>query len=105
MGIETLLSSAGLILGLVYVVGGLIVNLSLSQYGVTGYQVLRAKYLAVGLTFLTNFAAIIFLATIGAFLIIAANDFVQQMALLASLVASICLLWLWGKAMPAGRQS
>ncbi len=97
MTIETLLSSAGLFIGLVYVIGGLIVNLSLSQYGVTGYQVLRVKYLAVGLTFLLNFLSIIFLASVGAFFVAASGTLFQQLTLIASLIASVCLLWLWSR--------
>jgi hypothetical protein len=95
MSIETLLSSVGVLLGLVYVVGGLIVNLHLSQYGLTSYQVLRVKYLAVGLTFLLNFASIIFLSAIGAVLILVASETIQQIALIASLLVSIWLLRLW----------
>lgn len=89
---------AGLVLGVTYVIGGLIVNLHLSRYGVTEYQILRVKYLVVGLTYLTNFIAILFLATIPAFFVATTSPLIQQAFLIASLLASVWLLWLWGKS-------
>jgi hypothetical protein len=95
--INTIISFSGLILGSTYVIGGLIVNLHLSAYGITQYQILRTKYLAVGLTYLTNFLAVIALAAIPAIFLINSNFFIQQLFLIASLLASVFLLWLWGK--------
>jgi len=96
--IETLISLAGLALGATYVIGGLIVNLHLSRYGVTQYQILRVKYFVVGLTYFTNFIAILFLAAIPALFVVASNLLLQQIFLIASLLASVGLLWLWGKS-------
>ena len=42
------------IVGLLYITGGVIVNLHLSRFGVSEYQILKAKYLAVGLSFLIS---------------------------------------------------
>jgi len=84
-------------LGATYLIGGLIVNLHLSRYGITQYQVLKVKYLVVGLTYLTNFIAILFLATIPAVLTVTLSLLFQQIILIASLLTSIWLLWLWGK--------
>lgn len=95
--VELLISLAGLALGATYVVGGLIVNLHLSHYGVTQYQVLRVKYLVVGLTYFTNFIAILFLAAIPAVFVAASSPLVQQGFLVVSLLASVALLWLWAK--------
>jgi len=95
--VETVISVVGFVLGTTYLIGGLIVNLHLSLYGITQYQVLRIKYLVVGLTYLTNFTAILILATIPALYVGTLNFFVQQVFLIASLLASVCLLWLWGK--------
>ncbi len=39
--LESLISFAGVALGATYLVGGLVVNLHLSRYGVTEYQILR----------------------------------------------------------------
>lgn len=94
--ISTIISTTGLILGATYVIGGLIVNLYLSRYGITQYQIIRVKYLVVGLTYLTNFIAILFLSAIPAVFVITLGFFIQQLFLIASMLASVCLLWLWG---------
>jgi hypothetical protein len=52
--IQLVTSVAALILGIAYIIGGLIVNIHLSAYGVTEYQILRIKYLVVGLVYLVN---------------------------------------------------
>jgi hypothetical protein len=57
--IQLITSVGALLLGAAYVIGGLIVNLHLSRYGVTEYQVLRVKYLVVGLIYLASFVATI----------------------------------------------
>ncbi len=95
--IEAIVGVAGLILGATYLIGGLVVNLNLSRYGVTEYQVLRVKYLVVGLTYLTNYVAIVLLSIIPAFFLVAAGFFIQQTVLIISLLASLFLLWLWGR--------
>lgn len=96
--VDTLISVVGLALGSTYVIGGLIVNLHLSRYGITQYQVLRVKYLVVGLTYFTNFIAILFLAAIPAVFVVASSLLLQQIFLIASLLASVWLLWLWGRS-------
>ncbi len=50
--LQFLTGFGALILGLGYVFGGLIVNVHLAQYGITEYQVVRVKYLVVGLIYL-----------------------------------------------------
>ncbi len=82
--------------GAAYLVGGLVVNLPLSRYGVTEYQILRVKYLVVGLTYLTNYLASLLLAVIPAFLLATADLIAPQFVLIASLIASLFLLWFWG---------
>jgi hypothetical protein len=96
--LETLIGVSGLLLGATYVIGGLIVNLRLSRYGVTQYQVLRVKYLVVGVTYLTNFIAILFLAAIPAVLVAASGLIIQQIFLIASVLASVLLLSLWARS-------
>jgi hypothetical protein len=41
---DILITVGGLALAIMYVTGGFIVNLYLSQYGVTQYQILKVKY-------------------------------------------------------------
>ncbi len=95
--VDILISVGGLALGSIYVIGGLIVNLYLSRYGIIQYQVLRVKYLVVGLTYFTNFIAILVLAAIPAVFVAASSLLLQQIFLITSLLASVWLLWLWGK--------
>ena len=95
--IQAIASAVGIALGSTYVIGGLIVNLHLARYGVTEYQILRIKYLVVGLVYLTNAVAIYALATIPAIFFMATNYLSYQSLLMASLLASLWLLWLWGK--------
>lgn len=94
--VSTLLSTTGLLLGITYIVGGVIVNLHLSRFGITQYQVIRVKYLAVGLTYLTNFIAILLLSAIPAIFLLTLPFLLQQIFMVISLLASVSLLWLWG---------
>lgn len=103
--LETLVGASALIVGAIYVIGGLIVNLHLANYGVTEYQILRVKYFVVGITFVTNAIAILFLAFIPGFLILTLDFYVQQLFLIASVLASLLLLWVWGKPATSGRRS
>ncbi|HET60446.1 MAG TPA: hypothetical protein ENN32_08780 [Chloroflexi bacterium] len=95
--IDILISIGGLALAVTYVTGGLIVNLYLSRYGITQYQILKIKYLAVGLTYFTNFIAIILLSALPALFLLAASLLFQRIALIVSLLASVSLLLLWGR--------
>jgi hypothetical protein len=49
---QKLIGILALGVGGLYILGGFIVNLHLSRFGVTEYRLLKAKYLAVGLQFL-----------------------------------------------------
>jgi hypothetical protein len=102
--LETLVGASALLVGVIYIVGGLIVNLHLANYGVTEYQILRVKYFVVGITFVTNAIAILFLASIPGFLILTLDFYVQQLFLIASLSASVLLLWVWAKPVESERR-
>jgi hypothetical protein len=102
--LETLVGASALLVGVIYIVGGLIVNLHLANYGVTEYQILRVKYFVVGITFVTNAIAILFLASIPGFLILTLDFYVQQVFLIASLSASVLLLWVWAKPVESRRR-
>jgi hypothetical protein len=101
---QTIAGAVGLVVAITYVIGGLIVNLHLSRYGITEYQILRVKYLVVGLTYLTNFIAVLFLAAIPATLLIESSSLLQYVFLVASLLASVWLLWLWGRPLRTSKQ-
>jgi len=66
-----LVTSAGaLIIGTGYLVGGLIVNAHLAQFGVTEYQAVRVKYLIVGLMYLFRLLMLALLTLLFVILII-----------------------------------
>lgn len=94
---QLLAGSAGAALGFTYVVGGLIVNTHLSRYGVTEYQILRAKYLAVGLVYLLNITVNLIPAAIIALLLISLGQLATQLAGIAALLAAGWLLKLWSQ--------
>jgi hypothetical protein len=97
--IQTVLSSGALILGFTYVVGGLIVNLNLARRGITEYQILKVKYLVVGIVFLLNSVGSFVLAAIPAFfsLILAENILVSQVLSIVSIIAGSSLILAWAK--------
>ena len=94
---QILAGSAGAALGFTYVVGGLIVNTHLSRYGVTEYQILRAKYLAVGLVYLINMIVNLIPAAIIALILIPLGQLAIQLAGVAALLAAGWLLKLWSQ--------
>lgn len=96
--IQTLLSGSALVLGFTYIVGGLIVNLSLARRGITEYQIVKVKYLVVGIVFLLNSAGSFALAAIPAFflLIIAEHILIQVLGIISTL-AGVSLLIAWAR--------
>ena len=94
--IDIVISVSGFALAVVYIVGGLIVNLHLSRYGVTQYQIVKIKYLVVGLTYFTNYIAVLLLSALPAVFFLTVSSLIQRIVLVFSLVASVVLLWLWG---------
>ena len=99
---ETLQSLAGLVgigLGLTYIVGGLIVSLHLARYGINEYQIVRVKYLVVGLVYLLNVLVTLILVALPALSLAGSTLMVMQAIALASLGASLALLILWARAL------
>jgi hypothetical protein len=98
---ETLQSLAGLVgigLGLTYIVGGLIVSLHLARYGINEYQIVRVKYLVVGLVYLLNVLVTLILVALPALALAASALMVMQAIALASLGAAVALLIFWARA-------
>lgn len=96
--VDILVSAIGSIVAVTYLVGGLIVNIHLSRYSITQYQIVKVKYLVVGLTYITNLMAILLLAAVPSVLLIRSTPPVRYITLASSLLASILLLWLWGNS-------
>jgi hypothetical protein len=94
--IQLITSVVALILGVAYVTGGLIVNLHLAHYGVTEYQILRVKYLVVGLIFLVTNLVTIFIAFLASslsftFLSFAPNSVLAVLAIISLLASGVLL--------------
>ena len=84
-------------LGITYIIGGLIVNLNLARRGLVEYQVLKVKYLAVGVIFLLQFTGVLMFSSIAGFLLLPLSDdnFLVQALDLISVLASLGLLHVW----------
>jgi len=49
---QNIATVSALVVGITYIIGGLIVNLNLTRRGLVEYQILKVKYLVVGIIFL-----------------------------------------------------
>jgi len=95
--IQNVATGSVVILGITYIVGGLIVNLNLARRGLVEYQVLKVKYLAVGVIFLLQLTGVLMFTSIPAFLLLSLSDdiFLVQGLNLISVLASLALLHIW----------
>ncbi|HLY29079.1 MAG TPA: hypothetical protein VKQ72_22225 [Aggregatilineales bacterium] len=95
--LQNITTIGALILGSAYVVGGLIVNLHLARYGITEYQVLRVKYLVVGLIYLVTTLIVMVCSAIltTIFLVISATPSSTLGLGAFSLLACLALFGLW----------
>lgn len=84
-------------IGITYILGGLIVNLNLARRGLVEYQVLKVKYLAVGIIFLLQFTGVLMVSSILAFLLLPQSHdiLIVQGLNLISVLASLGLLHVW----------
>lgn len=84
-------------LGITYILGGLIVNLNLARRGLVEYQVLKVKYLAVGVIFLLQFTGVLMVSSMLAFLLLpqTGDIFIVQGLNLISVLSSLGLLHVW----------
>jgi len=100
--IQNIAAGSAVFLGITYVIGGLIVNLNLSRRGVVEYQVLKVKYLAVGMIFLMHFIGAALLTSIPAFLIfLYVRDFLLiQLTSILSVSGCVVLLYVWARYPP-----
>ena len=93
--IQNIATGSAVFLGITYVIGGLIVNLNLSRRGVVEYQVLKVKYLAVGMIFLFHFIGVVAFTSVPAFLIFlyVRDFFLIQLTSIISVLGSLVLLY------------
>ncbi|MEM2126405.1 MAG: hypothetical protein QXQ53_08425 [Candidatus Methanosuratincola sp.] len=90
--LKSIVSIAGFVISVTYILGALIVNLHLSRYGVIEYQILRVKYLAVGLNYLISAFGSTTVALVLAVALFGSNQITQQVLFAASLTTSLVLL-------------
>jgi hypothetical protein len=104
--LQTLITSSAILLGFTYVIGGLVVNLNLARRGVVEFQILKVKYLVVGLVFLLHSVGVFVFAALPAFgLLYFSNQvIVMQLLNLISMMAAIFLILIWIRQ-PSGSQS
>ncbi|MBN2502696.1 MAG: hypothetical protein JXB38_18095 [Anaerolineales bacterium] len=97
--IQAVASASAVILGITYIIGGLVVNLNLARRGITEYQILKVKYLVVGIIYLLYAAGIIVLAMVPAFFLVQYinHRMFPQVLNILSIGASVFLLYLWSK--------
>ena len=87
-------------------IGGLIVNLNLTRRGVVEFQILKVKYLVVGLVFLLHSIGVFAFATLPAFgLLYFSNHIIlMQFINLFSMLSAISLILIWAR-MASGSRS
>jgi hypothetical protein len=97
--IQSFAAIGAIALGIIYLVGGLIVNLNLARRGLVEYQILKIKYLVVGLIFFLQSLGIFMLASLPAFaLLFWANDILfTQIVNIVSMLAALGLLLIWSR--------
>src|ERR1043165_9035685 len=100
--IQNVATAGAVILGIVYIIGGLIVNLNLTRRGVVEYQILKVKYLAVGIIFLLHFLGVILFTFLPVAWIasLSADTFIVQTLSIPSILAALALLYVWSHYAP-----
>lgn len=93
------------LLGFIYILGGLIVNLNLSRRGVVEFQILKVKYLVVGLVFSLHTTGVFVFACLPAFGLLYITSFSNVMNQadfyslmnLVSMLAGFSLILIWAR--------
>lgn len=98
--IQNIATSSAIVLSVMYIVGGLIVNLNLARRGLVEYQILKVKYLVVGIIFLLQVIGVFVFACLPALLlslIDTNNLYFYEILNIVSMLASISLLLAWAR--------
>jgi hypothetical protein len=104
--IQNVATAGAVVLGLTYIIGGLIVNLNLTRRGVVEYQILKVKYLAVGIMFLLQFSGVVIFTSIPVVLLASLFDdpadtpLLVRMLSIPSILAALALLYVWSRYPP-----
>lgn len=98
--IQYIATGSAVVLGLTYIVGGLIVNLSLARRGVVEFEILKTKYLVVGIVFLLHVVGVFTFAALPAFALLLptfASELLTQAVNLVSMLTAGSLLVIWAR--------
>jgi hypothetical protein len=98
--IQYVATGSAVVLGLTYIVGGLIVNLNLARRGVVEFEILKTKYLVVGIVFLLHVVGVSTFAALPAFALILPSwesEILLQVINLVSMLAAGSLLVIWAR--------
>jgi hypothetical protein len=100
--IQNVATGSAVFLGITYIIGGAIVNLNLTRRGIVEYQILKVKYLAVGMIFLFHFIGVVALASVPALIIfVYTRDlFLIQIISIFSMLGALVLLYVWSRYPP-----
>jgi len=107
--IQNVATSSAVGLGFIYIIGGLIVNLNLTRRGIVEYQVLKVKYLVVGMIFMFQFFGVVIFTMIPAVLFFSfsynttAVQIINQITSILSILAALALLIVWSRYPPNTR--
>ena len=109
--LQNIATGGAALLGLTYIIGGLIVNLNLTRRGVVEYQILKVKFLAVGLIFLLQFSGVLLFTAVPVVLLAslsgdpAATLRIVQALSIPSILAALVLLYVWSRNPPNTQSS
>jgi hypothetical protein len=101
--VQNIATGGAVTVGLIYILGGLIVNLNLARRGVVEYQILKVKYLAVGIIFMFHFLGVVIFTFIPVVLLVVAAGNAQaiqtisQILSFPSILAALILLYVWSR--------
>lgn len=105
---QTLITASAIFLGTTYVIGALIVNLNLTRRGIIEFQIIKVKYLAVGIVFLLHiigtytFSTVIVIAF--GLLFFSEQLILMQIINLFSILSAVSLILIWAR-MPLSKYS
>ena len=97
--IQNIATGGAVLLGLTYVVGGLIVNLNLTRRGIIEFEILKSKYLVVGLVFLLHVIGVFTFATLLGLLLflVGENMLIIQLVNLVCMISAGSMLVIWAR--------
>lgn len=98
--VQNIATGSALFVGVTYIIGGLIVNLNLARRGLVEYQILKVKYLVVGIIFLLQSVGVFTFAAIPAFALAITrmnSIYILEIINIASMLFSITLLLTWAR--------